>query len=301
MAWRTAGEATVAEVTNRWQCDPRWSFMSIRSEVGQKKAAALWNKAGFPGDVSVELFAGNKMESARGAPYTYARDINVTICSDGADLTKGYTFHFGGNNNSGSYITRNGLEVKRSAKPVLIPTDMFLHNKWFAIKAERRGLARVLPHHAPTPRRSLPTRKTSNGETISELAFDDPHPLTGVRRVWTYDHGIMLSRVRISGAGGETLEDPGVGASCRSSRLTMGSEPAPRTRSSPAARKAVFDGGLAHAPRLNAVPRKLSESCPRQFWTSGSRDAGLPSCRRADTFRVPCAGRLRASRGGRRS
>jgi hypothetical protein len=202
--WRTAGEA-IAEVTNRWQCDPRWSFYSLKSELGKARPAVLWNKMSYPGDVTVEFFVGNKMEGERGPPYTYARDINVTICSDGSDLTKGYTFMFGGQGNTGSMITRNGVEVKRSAKPVSIPTDMNFHRHWFAIKVEKHGSRvtfRVDKYFAD--------EKNDKGETVGELAYDDPQPLTGNRiALWTFNHAIMISRIRISGEGGETLEVPG--------------------------------------------------------------------------------------------
>ncbi len=207
--WRTAG-AAIAEVTNRWQCDPRWSFYSLKSELGKAATAVLWNKASYPGDVTLEFFVGNKMESDRhpgiqGSPYAFARDINVTICSDGSDLTKGYTFMFGGQGNTGSMITRNGVEVKRSAKTVTIPTDMNFHHHWFAIKIEKHG-SRV----SYRVDRYFADEKNEKGEIVGELVFDDPQPLTGDRiALWTYDHGIMVSRIRVSGENGEVLEMPG--------------------------------------------------------------------------------------------
>ena len=202
--WRTAG-AAIAEVTNRWQCDPRWSFYSLKSELGKAAPAVLWNKTSYPRDVTVEFFVGNKMEGERGPPYTYARDINVTICSDGSDLTKGYTFMFGGNGNQGSMITRNGVEVKRSAKTVTIPTDMNFHRYWFAIKVEKHG-SRV----SYKIDKYFADEKNDKGETVGELAFDDPQPLTGDRvGLWTFNHAIMISRIRISGENGEVLEMPG--------------------------------------------------------------------------------------------
>ena len=203
--WRTAGDA-IAEVTNRWQCDPRWSFYSLKSELGKARPAVLWNKMNYPGDVTVEFFVGNKMEGERGPPYTYARDINVTICSDGSDLTKGYTFMFGGQGNTGSMITRNGVEVKRSAKVVTIPTDMNFHRHWFVIKVEKHG-----PHVSFRVDKYFADEKNEKGETVGTLSYDDPQPLTGNRiGIWTFNHAIMISRIRISGEGGETLEMPGV-------------------------------------------------------------------------------------------
>ncbi len=134
--WRTAGYA-IAEVTNRWQCDPRWTFFSLQNDMKAGKPAVLWSKQLYPGDATVEFYFGNKMDHMRGNPYQYARDINVTIGSDGADLTKGYTFSFGGDNNRHSYIMRDGVEVK--SFPARIPTTMDYHRHWFAFKAERQG------------------------------------------------------------------------------------------------------------------------------------------------------------------
>src|SRR5204862_5138898 len=83
------------------------------------------------------FYFGNKMDASRGNPYSYARDVNVTIGSDGTDLRKGYTFSFGGQDNTCSYIMRDGVIVKRL--PVTIPRSMDYHRHWFQVKAERHG------------------------------------------------------------------------------------------------------------------------------------------------------------------
>jgi len=88
--WREAGG--VWKVTNRWQCDPRWSFFSGQSG----NVAAIWNKRRFEGDLTLEFSAGIKMDAQRGSQYEYASDINATICADGRDLSSGYSFLFGG-------------------------------------------------------------------------------------------------------------------------------------------------------------------------------------------------------------
>lgn len=203
--WRTAGLA-IAEVTNRWQCDPRWSFFSLKNDITRREegqAAVLWSKHLYPGDVTVEFFVGNKMEGERGRPYTYARDINVTICSDGSDLTKGYTFMFGGQGNRGSYILRNGAEV-RSA-PQTVPVDMNFHRHWFSVRVEKRGnrLSYRVDRYFADP--NSPARQSEG-----EMVFEDEQPLKGDRiALWTYDHAVMISRVRISGDGGTAAEPPG--------------------------------------------------------------------------------------------
>jgi len=191
--WRTAGFA-IAEVTNRWQCDPRWSFFSLKNDIKRGHSAALWSKRLYPGDVTVELFAGNKMEQERGPIYTYARDMNITIGSDGSDLTKGYTFMFGGYNDTASYILRNGVKVKEF--PAVLPKSKDFHHWWFFLRAERRG-----------NRIAFKVDKYFDSLPEGELVYEDPQPLPGDRvAVWTYDHAIMISRLRISGEGGEAME-----------------------------------------------------------------------------------------------
>jgi hypothetical protein len=197
IGWRTAGNA-IAEVTNRWQCDPRWSFFSLKNDRKAGKPAVLWSKYLYPGDVTIEFYAGNKMEGERGAPYTYARDFNVTICSDGSDLTKGYTFMWGGQGNQGTMILRDGVEVKRCN--VTIPTDMNFHRHWFSIKVEKKG--KIVTFR-------VDRMFVKDNPDTGEMVFEDTQPLTGDHiAIWTYDHAIMLSRVRISGEGGEQMDAP---------------------------------------------------------------------------------------------
>ena len=156
----------------------------------------LWNKFKYPGDVTVEFFVGNKMETERGKLYTYARDINVTICSDGSDLRKGYTFMWGGRNNQGSMILRDGVEVARTNKA--IPTSKSFHRHWFYVRIEKRE-----------NKVTFRVDQYFSGEPKRELTFEDPNPLSGSSiALWTYDHAIMISRVRISGEGGTETEHP---------------------------------------------------------------------------------------------
>lgn len=182
--WRVA--AGIWEVTNRWQCDPRWSFFSGRSN----RLAAIWNKKEMKGDVTVEFFAGIKMDQERGRKYEYASDMNITICADGNDLTSGYSFIFGGWQNTRTRIVK-GTKVL-GEKFERIPADSGIHRRWFYLKAMRRGnhLAFYI-----------------DNELILEC--DDPAPLEGGRvAIWTYNNGIMISRVRISNASGEKKESP---------------------------------------------------------------------------------------------
>ncbi|NQT87485.1 hypothetical protein HQ560_12015, partial [bacterium] len=186
--WRSA--AGVWAVTNRWECDPRWSFFSgVPSD--RQDLAALWNKCGFRGDVCVEFAVGPKMDRAAGSSYQYARDFNATLCADGQDLASGYGFLFGGWDNTVTAITRKGKVVARSS--YVIPRSSSIHRRWFYIKAEKRG--DVLSYWI-------------DGSRV--LTWKDPEPLTGDRvAVWTWDCGLMVSRVRVSGSTVTAAEKPG--------------------------------------------------------------------------------------------
>ncbi|MHC4915184.1 MAG: hypothetical protein ACYTGB_06800 [Planctomycetota bacterium] len=205
--WRVA--TGLWEVSNRWQCDPRWSFFSGRSISFQERAmtsaelalpahrklqAVLWNKRVFSDDVVVEFFAGIKMNRRRGSRYQYARDVNCTLSADGKDLSSGYSFLFGGFENDHSAILRQGKEVARteSGEHRTIPRHSRIHHRWFYVRAERKG-----------PKLHF---SVDGGRTV-ELEYTDPDPLPGGRvAIWTWDCGIMISRVRISGSSAIGME-----------------------------------------------------------------------------------------------
>ncbi|MDP6114643.1 MAG: hypothetical protein QGF00_34805 [Planctomycetota bacterium] len=129
------------------------------------------------------------MNSRKGHGYIYASDINATICADGSDLTSGYSFLFGGKGNSGTQIVRKDEIVAES--PERIPRQV-LHRRWFAIKIQKRGGHLTL---------WIDNRKI--------LEYTDPSPLPGRRlALWTYNNGLMVSRVRISSESGRTMELP---------------------------------------------------------------------------------------------
>jgi len=200
--WRRDGNS-IAEVTNRWVCDSRWSFFSLGNNLEQKnrgKAAVLWSKTSYPGDVAISFWSDCKMDDQRGKDYQYARDLNLTICSDGNDLTKGYTFMFGGFDNRGTMILRDGKVVKEC--PLRFPRNNNHHHNWYAFRVEKRG-------NRLTYSVDQFFREGAHQQPEGEMVFVDDLPLTGSRiALWTYDNAIMLSRVVISGTRTPQLEDP---------------------------------------------------------------------------------------------
>jgi hypothetical protein len=191
--WRVGGGAWA--VSRRWQCDPRWSFFCGSSD---DKAAVLWHKRRFSGDLTLEFAAAIQMDNARGLGYSYARDLNVTLCADGQSLDSGYSFVFGGWKNTKAAIVRGTKVVAEAPKPLISGN---IHYAWWLLRVEKRG---------PTFRYFVDNEQV--------LEYTDPNPLAGDRvAVWTYRNGMMLARFRVAGSGEKPLESPeqGFAASCK--------------------------------------------------------------------------------------
>ena len=167
------------QVTNRWQCDPRWSFFSGWREDGP---TVLWHKREFNGDVSMELCAAIKMDYTKTVGYGFASDLNATICADGTDTNTGYSFVFGGWNNTKTAIVRQNQIVAQAAKPII---SGYIHRRWWYFRIQKRGSK---------------LRYWVDNELV--LEYDDPKPLQGNRiAIWTYRHGMVLSRFRVACSG----------------------------------------------------------------------------------------------------
>lgn len=171
--WRSAGGDWL--VTNRWRCDPRWSFFGGESLSG---VAAIWHKATFVGDMTLEFAAGIRHQGSGGGNYAHASDMNAVICGDGRSLATGYGFVFGGWGNSKTAITRNGKVVAEAR--MTIPGG--IHRRWFYFKIVKKG--RNLKYYI---------------DNALALEYDDPEPLPdGQAALWTWKNGLMVARVRIA-------------------------------------------------------------------------------------------------------
>jgi len=196
--WRTCGG--IWEVSNRWQCDPRWSFFSgrVRNDV-----ASLWSKRTFNGDVTIEFYVGPKMDQERGRSYEYARDFNITIAADGKDLSSGYSFMLGAFDNTNTCIYRQNKLLKAVDKVVsdpnpkrkditVIPRGGELHRRWLHVVAQKKGDT---------------LRMYYERNLIIEVKA--PEPLTGNRiAFWTKDCGFMLGKIIISCENAGEMESP---------------------------------------------------------------------------------------------
>lgn len=166
------------EITNRWECDPRWSFFSGHRLKG---VSCLWHKGRFPDNVTVEFFAGPKMDRSRGGHYQYAADLNAVLAADGVDINSGYSFMFGGWDDKGSFIVRENEVLAKDASMV-IPRQGSTHRRWFYIKMRKQD--------------DQLTYWVENKEIGS---VRDENLLPGDRlALWTYKNGMMVAYVRVS-------------------------------------------------------------------------------------------------------
>ncbi|MFH1708917.1 MAG: hypothetical protein ABIF71_13515 [Planctomycetota bacterium] len=177
------------KVTNRWKCDPRWSWFGGRSE----SAAALWNKRELAGDFTIDLFMSMQMDTADALHYFHPGDMNITVCGDGENPGSGYAFIFGGERGIETRIMRAGVTVAETVEPLFLPPstrderqpmERGLHRRWFHFTVVRQG--DLFEYY-------LDNRRM--------LSFQDPQPLAGRRfGIWTYDNGIMVARIRVTAA-----------------------------------------------------------------------------------------------------
>jgi hypothetical protein len=166
------------EVTNRWQCDPRWSFYSGYTRNG---VACNWHKLRHGENLSVDFFVGPKMQQERGYRYEYAADMNAVICADAKDVRSGYSFMLGGWNNRGSQILRHGEELFEN-RQVRLSRDMTMHRRWMHVKIRKNG-----------------DQLSFWVDNVLVAKVRDPEPLpAGHIGLWTWDNGVMIAQMHVS-------------------------------------------------------------------------------------------------------
>ena len=166
------------EVTNRWQCDPRWSFFS---GVNPDGPACLWSKFTHGKNISLEYFMGPKMDRSRGNNEDkYAADHNLVIAADGQDISSGYSIMLGGWNNRGTQLVRQ-KELLAENKDAIIE-KAGIHHRWYHVKVRKQGGNITV---------------WLDGKLAANVK--DPLPLTGNRfALWTWKNGIMVAQHRFS-------------------------------------------------------------------------------------------------------
>jgi hypothetical protein len=186
------------DMTCKWQCDPRWSFLGLWADQKdtKKESAGIFSRDSYFGDQHLHInWAFKDMLGGRVNRRRYIRrDLNFAFSCADEDLQSGYCLMLGGFDNSGTQLLRKGKLVHTS-KDFAFPkfdgrhvTD--LHWRWFNLEVSRRGgtITALL-----------------DGNKI--LKWTDPEPLPGGHvAAWVLGGGMILGRTRFSAAShGSTL------------------------------------------------------------------------------------------------
>jgi hypothetical protein len=180
-----------SDVTDKWQCDPRWTFLGLWADAPdtEHEAAGLFSRVSYWGDQHLRFsFAFKDMLGGRieNQKRRYVRrDLNFAFCCEGEDLASGYCVLIGGFDNRGTQLLRKGELVAEAASP---PFPKFtggvgdIHWIWYGLEMSRRE-------------NSIDV--TMNGKSVIE--WTDPEPLDGGHAaVWVLGGGIILGRTRFS-------------------------------------------------------------------------------------------------------
>jgi hypothetical protein len=179
--WLT--ESGVWAVMNRYSCQPQWNWFGGFGPG----TPTVWSKCRLDGDQTLEVYMGVKMQYDN-MPEEYKkryRDLNVTICADGAHLNTGYTLIRASRPNEQmvTMLLRKGVVVKTSVDPRdLLPAQNQGHRQWFATRFEKRGAELKV---------FLDNRLA--------MTYVDPDPLPGgYFAFWTLNNGMMIGRTNFS-------------------------------------------------------------------------------------------------------
>jgi len=178
------------DMTCKWQCDPRWSFLGFWADQKDTKreSAGLFTRDSYLGDQYLHFnWAFKDMLGGRVNRRRYVRrDLNFAFACSEEDLQSGYCLLLGGFDNRGTQLLRKGKLVHESDKFAFPRFDgrhvTDLHWRWFNLEVSRRGGA---------------ITALLDGKQI--LTWTDPEPLPGGHvAAWVLGGGMILGRTRFS-------------------------------------------------------------------------------------------------------
>ncbi len=186
------------EITNRFSCTPTWSHMTALERGG---LGALFHKDAFPGNVTVEYYAGMRMQTGYAMIYPRPGDFNCTFGAKPFDLGSGVSLLPGAWDSDWSSVwTRfvNGNKVIAETDRPLVPrtredggqryipvpyisAGRDVHGAWYYVKS--RCVNGLLEGYF---------------DNVKVLSTAAPK-LTGDRvAVWTQENQIVVARVRLT-------------------------------------------------------------------------------------------------------
>lgn len=167
-------------VNTRWPCQPGWTFYGGAGD----ESPQVWSKHIYHGDFVLEWFGAIQSDNINRIRYVRPSDINTTICGDGRTPGSGYSFLFGGWNNTKTAILRNGEVVAETDEALLGDVnarDLADHRGWTRIRIEKFG-NQIRMYHAK--------------ELV--LEYTDPDPLPDGRLgMWSFHNEPVVGRLRL--------------------------------------------------------------------------------------------------------
>lgn len=194
-AWVQQGEWII---TNRFSCTPTWSHMTALERDG---LGAIWHKDAFPGRVTVEYYAGMRMQSDYAMIYPRCGDFNCTFAARPFDLASGvslipgawdpgwtsvWTRYVRGNNTitetDRPLVPRTREDSGQRYIPVpYISSGRDVHGAWYYVKS-----------------RYVDGRLHAYFDNVEVLDAEAPKVDGDRVAFWTQNNQIVLARVRIT-------------------------------------------------------------------------------------------------------
>jgi hypothetical protein len=182
------------QIVNRFQCTPSWSHMIGESH---DTMAALWYKAVFSGDLTLEFYAGTR----HGEWYQRMGDLNCTVMADRTTPSSGYTVT----------CTEWDKDLSQKWSTLRRNGDIMDRSDAYLVPRRRAGLVRKFlnplvskgrPYHGAWYYIKL--RKFGDKLEYyfdNEKIFEETDPdaiQEGLLGIWTFMHSMTVAQVKIT-------------------------------------------------------------------------------------------------------
>lgn len=160
----------------RWECQRGWNFMMGKS----LDVAAMFSKTAYEGNQEIEFHTALRFVTP--PPYYVLRDMGFAFCTDGRNLTSGYTLIYGDGENTKTTLLRQGHPVEEVSRVIRPRPGGNIHNYWWHGRVRREG--RII------------TVEIDGDEIIT---FRDRDPLPGGHiAFWTHRNAFSIAKVAIN-------------------------------------------------------------------------------------------------------
>jgi len=186
------------EITNRFSCTPTWSHMTALERDG---LGAIWHKDAFPGNVTVEYYAGMRMQSDYAMIYPRPGDFNCTFGARWLDFASGISILPGAWDPDWSSVWTRFVQgpttVAETDRPLVprtredsgqryIPVPYIsagrdVHGAWYYVKS-----------------RYVDNQLEGYFDNVKVLEADAPKVDGDRVAIWTQSDQIVVARVRIT-------------------------------------------------------------------------------------------------------